>query len=52
MSEQPKDSSVTPEGDHIETHTMWLDFGDEGECAISLDFTRYFAALGRFRDGR
>lgn len=45
-------SETTPEGDPIDTFTMWLDFGDEGECAISLDFTKFNAAMKRLRESR
>jgi hypothetical protein len=40
-------SEQTPEGDPIDTVTMWLDFGDEGETAISLDLTKFNAAMRR-----
>ena len=38
-----------PDGDPIEVHTLWLDFGEEGETAISLDLTKYLAAMERLR---
>jgi hypothetical protein len=41
---------VTPDGQPIDTFTMWLDFGDEGECAVSLDLTRLNAALTQLRE--
>lgn len=34
----------TPEGDEIKTSTIWLSFS-EGDTAITLDFTRFNAAL-------
>ena len=36
-----------PEGEPIDTHTLWLDFGDDGECAISIDLTGWNAAMRR-----
>lgn len=36
---------TTPDGDPIETHTLWLSFGDEGEIAISADVTKFNAAM-------
>lgn len=45
MNEDPDDH--TPEGDPIEVHTLWLDFGTEGEAAISLDLTKFNAAFKR-----
>lgn len=44
-------SDVTPDGDPIDVHTIWLDFGDEGECAISMDLTKWNAAMRAFRGG-
>ena len=37
----------TPEGEPIDVHTLWLDFGDDGECAISIDLTGWNAAMRR-----
>ena len=45
MDEREQDS--TPEGDPIDTRTIWLDFGDEGECGISIDLTAWNAAMKR-----
>lgn len=44
MSEQV---DRTPEGDPIDARTLWLDFGEQGETAISLDLTRWNAAFAR-----
>lgn len=40
---------LTPSGDPIDTHTLWLEF-PEGEGAITLDLTRWNAALKRVQD--
>ena len=37
----------TPEGEPIDTHTLWLDFDDGEEGAISLDLTAWNAAIKR-----
>ena len=34
-------------GDPIETYTFWLDFGEQGEVAISADLTAFHAAMKR-----
>lgn len=39
------EQDMTPEGEPIDVRTMWLDFGDEGQCAISMDLTRFNAAM-------
>jgi hypothetical protein len=39
----------TPDGDPVETHTVWLPFA-EGEVAISIDLTRWNAAMRRLRE--
>lgn len=44
------DEAHTPSGDPIKTYTMWLDFGDEGEIAITADVTRVDAALRDAQD--
>lgn len=41
-----------PDGDPIEVHTFWLDFGDQGETAISADLTRFNAAMARAKRKR
>jgi hypothetical protein len=41
------DEDVTPEGEPIDVCTLWLDFGDGEEGAISLDLTRWNAAMRR-----
>lgn len=43
----PTPDDRIPDGDPIETHTLWLDFADEGEAAITLDLTRFNAAMRR-----
>ena len=45
--DEPEDD-LTPEGEPIDTRTIWLPFED-GEAAISVDLTRWNAAMRRFR---
>lgn len=44
-----REDDLTPEGDPINTHTIWLPFADGQEAAISVDLTRWNAAMRRFR---
>lgn len=39
-------SDLTPEGDPIDTRTIWLDF-PEGQVALTLDLTAFNAAMRR-----
>jgi len=42
-------NDLTPTGDSIDIHTLWLTFDRGEECAITLDLTRFNAAMGRLR---
>lgn len=43
------DDDKTPEGDEIETYTMWLTF-PEGEVGLSADLTGFNAAMKRAQE--
>jgi hypothetical protein len=42
-------SELTPEGEPIDTRTIWLPFAD-GEVAITADLTRFNAAMRKVDD--
>jgi hypothetical protein len=48
MTDDELRSEVAPNGDPIDTFTMWLDY-PEGEAALSLDLTAFNAAMRRAR---
>jgi len=48
MSDSPK-QGCTPEGEPIDVYTLWLDFDDGEEGAISIDLTAWNAAMRRAR---
>lgn len=42
-------TETKPDGVPIHTTTIWLDFGDEGEIAVSADTSAFHAALDELR---